>query len=65
MPRGTLKLDEDFQAMEDARILMMADDIKSDKKRMEAASKAAQKIVEEETQKLNGMKKIARKFRRG
>jgi hypothetical protein len=50
-----------WQADNDAHTLAQAEEIKADQKRMNAAAKAAQSMVDESVKKTNNLKKIARK----
>ena len=57
-------IDNNWQADCDARTLMNAEEIKADKKRLAAASKAATKIVTEAQKTVQSAKTIAAKTRK-
>lgn len=51
--------DKRWRAREDAYSLAQAEEVKADPARLEAARKEAQKMVEEEQERLKGMRKAA------
>lgn len=55
------KTEAQWEAERDAETLARAAEIKSDKKRMAAASKAAKKMVDDAAARAKAMKQIARK----
>jgi len=53
------KIDKDWEAENDARTLMEAEVIKGDPKRLEAATKAADKLSKEKVDEAASMQKVA------
>ncbi len=54
-------MDKKYQEEDDARTLARAHEIQSDKTRMKGAKAGAKRMVDEESARLQGLKKVARK----
>ena len=55
------QMNKKYQEEDDARTLARAHEISSDKARMKGAKAGAMRMVSEETDRLKGLKKVARK----